>query len=109
MKKIKSLWCKNCLNMSTRPRITFDNRGWCNACLWAEEKKTFDWSKREKKLIEIIEENKSNNGGYDCIVPVSGGKMVICFTNLKKYGINPLTVTIAVLEMDLGKKISKLY
>ena len=32
-------WCKNCLNASTRPRITFDKRGYCNACQWAEEKK----------------------------------------------------------------------
>jgi hypothetical protein len=30
----KITWCKNCLNMSTRPRITFDERGWCNACQW---------------------------------------------------------------------------
>jgi len=21
-------WCSNCLTMSTRPRITFDSRGW---------------------------------------------------------------------------------
>ena len=31
-------WCKNCLNVSTRPRITFDERGWCNACRWMEER-----------------------------------------------------------------------
>ena len=43
-------WCKNCLNMSTRPRITFDDRGWCNACQWMEEKKILNWSKREKEL-----------------------------------------------------------
>ena len=36
-------WCKNCLNMSTRPRITFDDKGWCNACQWMTEKKTLDW------------------------------------------------------------------
>ena len=35
----KISWCKNCLNMSTRPRITFDEKGWCNACQWMEEKK----------------------------------------------------------------------
>ena len=32
-------WCKSCLAMSTRPRITFSNNGYCNACLWAEKKK----------------------------------------------------------------------
>ena len=35
----KVFWCKNCLNMSTRPRIEFDYRGFCNACNWVEEKK----------------------------------------------------------------------
>ena len=30
-------WCSNCLSMSTRPRITFDAEGWCNACLWTEQ------------------------------------------------------------------------
>jgi hypothetical protein len=30
--KLDSLhWCTNCVSMSTRPRIGFDKRGWCNA------------------------------------------------------------------------------
>ena len=48
-------WCKHCLNMSTRPRINFDKRGWCNACQWMEEKKNFDWGKRESELITLLE------------------------------------------------------
>ena len=32
-------WCTNCLNTSTRPRITFDKNGLCNACQWVKEKK----------------------------------------------------------------------
>ena len=36
-------WCSSCLNMSTRPRISFNEKGQCNACTWSEEKKTFDW------------------------------------------------------------------
>ena len=51
--KKEVFWCKNCLNMSTRPRITFDDRGWCNACQWMEEKKVLDWSKREKELKSL--------------------------------------------------------
>ena len=30
------------MNMSTRPRISFDDRGWCNACQWMEEKKQWN-------------------------------------------------------------------
>ncbi len=67
----KIFWCNNCLNMSTRPRITFDNRGWCNACQWMEEKKTLDWSKREAELKFLLNKYRKKDGGFDCIVPVS--------------------------------------
>ena len=67
-------WCKNCLNTNTRPRITFDKRGWCNACQWMEEKKTLNWNKRTKELLNILKKYRSNNNKYDCVVPVSGGK-----------------------------------
>ena len=63
-------WCTNCLNMSTRPRITFDERGWCNACQWVEEKKTVDWDARQNELKDILEKYRSKTGGFDCIVPV---------------------------------------
>ena len=39
--------------MSTRPRITFDKKGNCNACQWAEEKKKFNWLEREELLKKI--------------------------------------------------------
>jgi N-acetyl sugar amidotransferase len=111
-KNKKVFWCKNCLNMSTRPRITFDKRGWCSACNWMEEKKTLDWSKREIQLIELLKDNKSKNGGYDCIVPVSGGKdgSYVSHQLKTKYGINPLAVTIRpVLEIDLGEENLKSF
>ena len=41
----KIIRCKNCVMPSTRPRITFDEKGWCNACQWMEKKKTLDWKK----------------------------------------------------------------
>jgi len=50
MKKV--FWCKNCVAMSTRPRITFDKRGFCSACQWSERKKKLDWGLREKKSIK---------------------------------------------------------
>ena len=54
-------WCKNCLNMSTRPRITFDKRGWCNACQWMEEKKIIDSHCEIRRLVETLEQNKDVN------------------------------------------------
>ena len=103
----KIFWCKNCLNMSTRNRITFDNRGWCNACQWMEEKKTMDWAPRQKELLELLEKNRSKTGNFDCIVPVSGGKdgSYVAYMLKHKYGMNPLTVTVRpALSLEIGDK-----
>ncbi|EGR5587390.1 N-acetyl sugar amidotransferase [Vibrio cholerae] len=104
MKKI--FWCKSCLNMSTRPRITFDVRGHCNACIWKEEKKTLDWGARLTELEQLLDKYRSSNGtGFDCIVPVSGGKdgSYVAYTLKHKYGMNPLTVTVRpALSLELG-------
>ena len=101
----KIFWCKNCLNMSTRPRITFDLRGWCNACQWMEEKKKIDWASRERELKNLLDKNRSKVSGFDCLVPVSGGKDGSYVTHQleKIYGMKPLTVTIKpALSLDIG-------
>ena len=100
-------WCKNCLNASTRPRITFDKRGWCNACQWMEEKKTLNWNKRTKELLNILKKYRSNNNKYDCVVPVSGGKdgSYIAYKLKNKYKMNPLCINVAPpLPLDIGTK-----
>ncbi len=107
MSSKKITWCKNCLNMSTRPRITFDERGWCNACQWMEEKKTLDWSKRQKELDNLINKYRSTKGNFDCIVPVSGGKdgSYVAYQLKHKYGMNPLCVTVRpALSLEIGDK-----
>ena len=99
-------WCKNCINNSNRPRITFDKRGWCNACQWSEEKKKLDWGKRAKELKSIVKKHKSKEN-YDCIIPVSGGKdgSYVAHKIKDDLGLNPLTVTSRPpLETDIGKK-----
>ena len=98
-------WCTSCLNMSTRPRISFNEKGECNACQWNEEKKTFDWKTQEEKLKEIIDKYSSINSVFDCIVPVSGGKdgSYIAHTLRSKYNLNPLTITVRpATETDIG-------
>ena len=88
-------WCSNCLNMSTRPRIVFDEDGKCNACAWSEKKKTLDWSERENELKDLFKKH-SNKGPFDLIVPVSGGKDggYVAYSCKHKYGLNPLCVTV---------------
>jgi len=108
----KVFWCTNCLNMSTRPRITFDERGWCNACQWMEEKKTLDWSARWKELGEILKKYRSKTFGFDCVVPVSGGKdgSYVSYNLKHKYGMNILAITVTpALSLELGNTNLKNY
>ena len=99
--------CTNCLMASTRPRITFDEKGWCNACQWMEKKKTIDWEQRYKNIKLNLDKYKSDNNGYDCIVAVSGGKdgSYISHKLKSEFGVNPLTVTVRPpLEIDVGAR-----
>ncbi len=98
-------WCTNCLAMSTRPRIGFDARGWCNACAWTEKKKTLDWDARQIELKNLLNKHRRNDGEFDCMVPCSGGKdgSYVAYNLKHKYGMNPLCVTITpALTLPLG-------
>lgn len=98
-------WCSTCLNMSTRNRIEFDDHGRCNACSWGEEKKTLDWSRREKELRQLLTKHARDNGPYDIIVPVSGGKdgSYVAHTCKTRYGLRPLCVTVhPPLRSEIG-------
>lgn len=99
--------CTNCLNMSTRPRVTFDERGWCNACQWMEQKASMDWRAREKELEELLSKHRRSDGTFDVLVPVSGGKdgSYVAYMLKHKYNMNPLAITVTpALELELGKQ-----
>lgn len=103
----KVVWCSNCVAMSTRPRITFDARGWCNACRWMEKKKTLNWTQREKDLLSLLDKHRRVDGSFDCLVPVSGGKdgSYVAYNLKHKYNMNPLCITVTpALPLDLGEK-----
>ncbi len=110
---IEMQYCKRCLMPSTRPRIQYNSEGICNACQWAEEKKTFDWGPRWKALEEKCEfYKKRNKGRFDVIVPYSGGKngAYIAYTLKTKLGMNPLCVTIRPpMEDPLGLQNIKIF
>ena len=107
MKNNKVYWCKNCVVMSTRPRIKFDERGFCGACQWSEEKKKIDWPDRQSDLKNLLDKHRSSKAKYDCITTVSGGKdgSYVSYNLKHKFKMNPLAVTIRpVTETELGKK-----
>jgi len=91
--------------MSTRPRIEFDAEGRCNACMWTDEKTNLNWKKRELELENLLNKYKTKDGGFDCVVPCSGGKdgSYVAHSLKVKYGMNPLAVTIRpALTMEIG-------
>ncbi len=105
---MKLKYCSNCLMPSTRPRVSFDARGWCNACAWAEEKRrVIDWKARQAQLAGFCAKYRAGGGNFDCIVPVSGGKdsSYVAYTMKHVLGMHPLCVNIIPpLEYDVGRK-----
>jgi len=73
----------------------FGDDGICDACKYAEYKKTIDWAERERQLREVCDRYRRDDGRYDVIVPGSGGKDSIFVSHLlkTKYNMNPLIVT----------------
>ena len=91
-------YCKRCVLPDTKPGMVIDEYGICSVCRNVEAKKTIDWKKRDLELREICNSIKDKNGhGYDCIVPVSGGKDSIYQVHAMKniYGLRVLAVNIS--------------
>ncbi len=89
-------YCTRCTIPSTQEGVTFDEMGICTACISSEEKMHIDWNKREKDLLEILKNAKSNSGnGYDCVLPISGGKDSFFQAHVltQVYDVKPLAVT----------------
>ena len=101
-------YCKNCVYPETKPDLSLDENGICDACRYTDVKDTTDWNARRKELEEIFNEFKNKDGSnYDCVIPVSGGKDSTYQTYVlkKEFGLNPLCVSYHLPEFtDLGRK-----
>ncbi len=101
-------YCCNCVYPETKPDLTFDEDGVCDACRFANVKDATDWDSRRKELVEIFNKFKSKDGSnYDCVIPISGGKDSHFQTYMVKeeFGLNPLCVSYHLPEFtDLGRK-----
>lgn len=105
------IFCKRCVISNQRPSSTvefkhkadekkatigFGEDGICDACKFQEIKvNQIDWKSRDEALRELAAKHKRTDGGYDVIVPGSGGKDSVFTSHILKYkyGMNPLTVT----------------
>jgi len=81
---------------SKKQTINFGADGICDACKLAAQKKgAIDFNERERQLVELCDRFRRSDGGYDCIVPGSGGKDSFYAAHVLKYKyrMHPLTVT----------------
>jgi N-acetyl sugar amidotransferase len=106
-------WCKRCVLPDTRPNLELDSEGVCNACRAHERRPEIDWNARADAWQRVVAEAKRRSTGYDCLIPVSGGKdstwqVVTCL----EAGLNPLAVTwktparTAIGERNLANLVS---
>ncbi len=100
-------YCVKCVMPDTKPDLKFDENGVCNACLNYEHRRKVDWDARRAELETILARYRRNDGlGWDCIVPVSGGKdstyqVIKCL----ELGLNPLCVTATTCDLSgLGRR-----
>lgn len=87
-------YCASCITPDTRPNIVLDEHGVCNACAAHATRADIDWAARERAFRDVVVHARSRSRGYDCLIPVSGGKdstwqVIKCL----EYGLNPLAVT----------------
>lgn len=105
------IFCKHCVISNQRPSssvefkhkqdekkatIGFGDDGVCDACRYHEVKeRKISWNEREAALVALLDKHRRSDGGYDIIVPGSGGKDSAYTSHILKYkyGMNPLTVT----------------
>ena len=90
-------YCKKCVIPDTRPHIIFNEDGICQACLNQEKKRNIDYKARFNELKKLCDKYRRNDGYYDCVIAVSGGKdsHFITYTMKEKLGMNPLLVCVA--------------
>ena len=120
----KVVFCKKCVMSNQRPSSIPEffhtierkgakyldinnNDGICDACKQNDIKNEINWKDRERKLIQLLDKYRKNNGEYDCLVPGSGGKDSAFQAHILKYkyNMNPLIITWPpILYTDYGLK-----
>lgn len=94
-KTLKFEVCKRCYMPNTRPQTGFKN-GICQACINHDIRKKVHWKERWKQLEEICDKYRKNDGKYDVLIPVSGGKdsMYMVYVMKEIMKMNPLLLTV---------------
>jgi N-acetyl sugar amidotransferase len=98
--KIK--YCARCVLPVTKPDLSFNEQGVCDACQNYEFRTHINWQEREKLLVEILNESRmKSQSGWDCVIPVSGGKdSTYQVKKMLAYGMTPLCVTATTCDLS---------
>jgi N-acetyl sugar amidotransferase len=91
----------------SKPDLSFDEDGVCNACRNYENRSKVNWEERKAELKQLLEKYRSkDSSSWDCIVPVSGGKdSTYQVIRILQLGLNPLCVTSTTCDLsDLGRR-----
>lgn len=91
----------------SKPDLSFDEDGVCNACRNYENRSKVNWEERKAELNQLLEKYRSkDSSSWDCIVPVSGGKdSTYQVIRILQLGLNPLCVTSTTCDLsDLGRR-----
>ena len=67
-------YCRRCVLPDTRPNLRIGADGVCDACAAHDLKARIDWPARADAFREVVRRARERGRGYDCVVPVSGGK-----------------------------------
>ena len=68
-------YCSRCCMPESEEGYNDDEYGMCRVCRSSEQKMHIDWVERRQMFKDISDRCKAQAGnGYDCMVPISGGK-----------------------------------
>lgn len=59
---------------TTKPGVELNDEELCQGCAHHEMRAENDYEERWAQLEVLVNEYRRDDGGYDCIIPVSGGK-----------------------------------
>lgn len=81
----------------TKPGVSLDDEGVCQACRHSEKKLTMDWQARKRDFEDLCQKYRSKSGDYDCMITVSGGKdsHFQIYYMKEILGMNPLLINVA--------------
>ena len=70
--------CKNCVMDTSDPKISFDDRGWCDWCCSFHKNILPNWDSNGhgiESFAPILEKikKKGKHKSHDCLIGVSGG------------------------------------